>query len=384
MIAPKFYIRQGKKEESNIYVTFYINRKKINFSTKVSVLEKNWDEKKMMVKRSDINCNDKNRILEKIRSRISDVDVKYRLRDKKLTREIFIKNYNKPSDYDTFHEYCEVVMRRTRTTIEVNTVKSHKSVLKKLKEYKENLHFDDIDIEFLIAYKRYLIKDLGNNNNTASKNLAVIRKYVRAAIRDGYMETYPFSELSINRNAANIVFLDDEELKTLCHLYINGKYEEKHKSTLQFFLFMCFGSQHVGDAKMMKIEQFGERTFTYYRIKNRNSKPAPVEVPISATLRKIIDDIADGREKGYLFESLPEEQTMNRYLKVIARHAGIEKDISHRTGRHTFATIYLENNPNIRNLQEILGHSDSKTTMMYVHAMEKYKNDGVKCFDKFL
>ena len=194
----------------------------------------------------------------------------------------------------------------------------------------------------------------------------------------------PFSDFSISRSNSNIVFLDDDELKGLCREYNCKNYEEKHKTTFQCFLYMCFSSQHIGDARKMKIEQFNDDNFTYYRMKTKNKKPELITVPISAPLRKIVNELTDGRDKGPLFRNMPAEQTMNKYLKVIASNAGIKKEISHKTGRHTFATIFLEHNPNIKKLQEILGHSDSKTTMMYVHAMEKYKTAGVACFNNFM
>ena len=154
-------------------------------------------------------------------------------------------------------------------------------------------------------------------------------------------------------------------------------------STLQIFLFMCFGSQHIGDARAMKLEQFSNVSFTYFRMKTKERKPELVTVPLSAPVRIIVSDIVGNRKKGLIFENLPADQTMNEYLKAIAKHVGINKDISHKTGRHTFATIFLENNPNIRTLQSILGHSDIKTTMKYVHALKKAKQRGISCFDKF-
>lgn len=381
MVTIKFI--QSKAD--TIYVYFYVNRKKVFFSTRISCEKSCWDEEKMCVKRSDKDYANKNLMIENIRSRIVNVFVKYKLKDRKLTKELFMKQYNRPDDYDTFHEFCLAMLKTTSKNIELNTYRSHKGVLNKLLAFNPKLHFDDITSEFLISFKRYLIKEYGNNNNTACKNLSVIRKYVRMAIKEGYMEEYPFENMHISRSASNVIFLDDKELKTLCKFYERGNYDtDKYRKTLQLFLYMCFGSQHIGDALSMKIEQFGEKSYVYYRKKNRNSKPEPVEVPISRSLRIMIDEIAEGRTKGKLFVNMPEEQTMNEYLKFIAAEAGIFKNISHKTGRHTFATIYLQNNPNIRNLQSILGHSDSKTTMMYVHAMEKYKSAGVDCFNSFL
>ena len=362
---------------------FYINREKIHFSTKVECAKKNWNEKEMNVKKSDPDAADKNIVLSNIRSRISNVDVKYRLKDRKLTKEIFLRNYNRPDDYDTFHEFCNDYQKQIRRRICVNTKRMHDSVLKKLKEFAPDLYFDEINNDWLEDYVVHLKKDLLNNDNTAHKNMAVLRKYILAALRAGYMETNPFSDFSVKQSKPNITFLEEEELKLMHKKYKEGNIDEKYKATFQLFLYMCFGSQHVGDAKSMKIEQFSEITYSYYRMKLIGVKPQLVTVPISVPLRNLIADIAGTRKKGLLFENLPTDQTMNEYLKKIATFCGINKKITHKTGRHTFATIFLEYNPNPNTLKDILGHSDIKQTMIYVHALARTKQRGIGCFDNF-
>lgn len=71
------------------------------------------------------------------------------------------------------------------------------------------------------------------------------------------------------------------------------------------------------------MEQFNQNTFTYYRIKLRNSKPEPIVVPISQPLQILMKNIVGSRKKGPVFEKLLPDQTMNRYLKEIATIAGI-------------------------------------------------------------
>lgn len=385
MIKEKLYLRKAKSELSGmIYVLFYINRQKVHFSTKVECNEKNWSDKNMRIKSSDPASSDKNMILANIRSRISNVDVKYRLKDRKLTKDIFLRNYNRPDDFDTFHQFCDDYQKQIRRRITANTQRMHDSVLKKLNDKFPDLYFDEITKDWLEDYVVYLKKDLHNNDNTAHKNLAVLRKFVLAAIRAGYMETNPFADFSVKQSKSNIVFLEEDELKALWKNYQNFDMDEKYLSTYQIFLFMCFGSQHVGDAKAMKLEQFTEKTFSYYRMKLQGVKPQLVTVPISETLRKIVHDIVGNRKKGLIFEDLPADQTMNEYLKNIAEHVGIKKKITLKTGRHTFATIFLEYNPNPKTLQEILGHSTITQTMNYVHALARTKQRGIGCFDKLL
>jgi site-specific recombinase XerD len=65
------------------------------------------------------------------------------------------------------------------------------------------------------------------------------------------------------------------------------------------------------------------------------------------------------------------ESGLQKAVKIAARRANIDKQVSTHTMRHTFATRMLESGINIRVLQELLGHADVKTTEIYTHVMDK-------------
>ena len=116
----------------------------------------------------------------------------------------------------------------------------------------------------------------------------------------------------------------------------------------------------------------------YIRVKGKGSKErlVPIEgVAIDRVREWLVTRMGykvKPSEEDYVFVSLTRGSRLSRislfvYIKDYAERAGIKKNISPHTFRHSFATHLLEGGANLRAIQMMLGHEDISTTEIYMH-----------------
>jgi integron integrase len=80
-------------------------------------------------------------------------------------------------------------------------------------------------------------------------------------------------------------------------------------------------------------------------------------------------DLSKDPRTGVMRRHHLDEATIHRAIKTAVARVGIQKSVSSHTFRHSFATHGLQAGADIRTIQELLGHEDVSTTMIYTHVM---------------
>ncbi len=128
----------------------------------------------------------------------------------------------------------------------------------------------------------------------------------------------------------------------------------------------------VSEACVLRICDVGD-SFVKVRGKGKKDRVVPVGRKASDAIDRYLSEFRTqvSEENAPLFVSRSGKQ-INRIaiwtrIKVYAKAAGIAKEVSPHTLRHSFATHLLENGADLRLIQDMLGHEDIATTDRYTH-----------------
>ena len=136
-------------------------------------------------------------------------------------------------------------------------------------------------------------------------------------------------------------------------------------------MFSCFTGLRISDIQKLKQDDYFENYIIFIAQKTNKIQ----KIPLNKTAQNFINT------EGTLFDDDFRDQTINDYLKDIARICGIKKRVTFHVGRHTFATQFLITGGKVEVLQKLMGHSKMETTMIYVHIVDTQKEDQISQMD---
>jgi site-specific recombinase XerD len=146
----------------------------------------------------------------------------------------------------------------------------------------------------------------------------------------------------------------------------------KHKTIL---MLIYSAGLRVGEAVRLKIADIdsGRKLIHIHAAKGRKDR---YTVLAESVLEQLRNYYRQYRPLEYLFEGgngrkhIAERSVQNVFARAVQR-AGIRKSVSVHSLRHAFATHLLESGTDLRSIQELLGHSNIKTTEIYTHVSKR-------------
>jgi integrase/recombinase XerD len=162
------------------------------------------------------------------------------------------------------------------------------------------------------------------------------------------------------------VILSMEEVKRIIECTTNLK----HKTLLSL---IYSGGFRISEALNLELRDVDSERMLIH-IKNSKGNKDRYTLLSQKALVLLREYCAVYQPKRYLFEGQHAAQYSARaaqtLLKIAAHRAGVIKPIKLHSLRHSFATHLLENGTDIRYIQNLLGHSSPKTTMIYTHVSQ--------------
>jgi len=371
VIAKKDYIRIDGT--CALYIQIFHNGKRKRIPLGINVKLSSFDEKKQLIKgRSEI-AKDYNLIIGNKLADINKISVSYRLSETYLSLEKLIEELTNPNSKSDFIIFYDQELKKQKGLIKDSTYNQQKSTLKKLKEYKQKIFFQEINADFINEFKIYSKKILKNQDITLESSLKNLKKFLNIAYSKGIKTPLNPKDLKIKRHKGSRVFLNEAEIKKLYEYRESIFINDDNKNILDRFLFSCFTGIRISDIQNLLPENLSE-DFLFFK-SQKNGKFQKIRLGKSAL--KFIN-------RRTVFKGSYTDQFINERLKIIAKACDIGKHLTFHVSRHSFATNYLIKGGRVENLQKLLAHSSITDTMVYVHIVDSLVDDEIINLDSIL
>jgi site-specific recombinase XerD len=359
-----------------IYIQVFVNKVRKQFPIGLRIDPKHFDRKKQRVKASFVHQKDYNLIIEKELAKLNEIAVSYRLRNEYLTLDKLKKELDNGFSRSDFIKYYSFALesQKERQIIATSTYKQQKATLEKLKGFRTEIYFHQINEVLIEDFKVHLRKKLKNGENTVFTALKNLKKYLHLAFDDGITTPLPYNKIKVKRIKGNRDFLEDFEVANLYKYYKTSYINPTYKKVLKKFLFSCFTGLRISDVTTITQNNLIGDYLVFNAVKGNKFN----KIPLIDAAKEFIN------MQGPVFDDDLTEQCINENLKEIAKHCGIKKRVTFHVARHTFATNYLIKGGKVEELKELLGHSKIETTMIYVHIVKKHQNSNMQNLNNIL
>lgn len=243
-----------------------------------------------------------------------------------------------------------------------------------------------INEDFIIKYLDYL-KFIGKSDSTKTRITASLRSYFKYLTQNNIIKSNPSEGIKNPRTAKKMPgVLDSKEIMLLLSQPEGDSYKAiRDKAMLE--LLYATGIK-VSELINLSVNDVNLQIGILHTHGSKNERIIPI-YPTAAKhlgdyISKVRPILIQNDHEDKLFTNI-NGQPMSRQgfwkiIKYYADKAGIKEDITPHTLRHSFAAHLLENGAQLKDIKEMLGHSDISSTQIYAQLI---KNKYVQSYAKF-
>ena len=345
------------------------------FTTGMSIFEKDWDNIRQRAKTRYFGAERINNHLNMIVKKLTDIEDKLILEE---VDDIVEMVYNLYTGKDTStHSFIQLFQKRYEVASKMEGIKFAKYTLWKFKhimeqtqEYikwrygQEDIPLLKIDTSFVLGFEEYLLLEKKLAPITVNKVLQRVKQIIQYGIKCNYIKVDPFVEYKPLKTEKELVFLTEEELNMLENYQFA---QEKLGKVRDLYLFSVYTGLAYHEAfalqKKHLVMAFDKKLWIEMK---REKTGKAISVPLLPQAIQIIKKYDNGGDREAHVLPAISNQKINSYLKEIVEIVGINKKLTHHTARKTSATtILLYNDVPMEVVSKLLGHSSMAVTQKH-------------------
>jgi len=225
------------------------------------------------------------------------------------------------------------------------------------------------------------LKEREFSQSSISRKLACLRSFFKYMAREQLLTTNPASNIATPKREKKLPeFLSQDEMNKLLSAASDATKAGRRDRAIIETLYST--GMRVSELMCLNISDLD---FVGGTLKVQGKGKKERMVPIGGTAVRAVEAYLGDRTENEKQPSSPlflnkngtrlTDRSVRRILIKYAKRAGITKDISPHTIRHTFATHLLDRGADLRSVQDLLGHENLSTTQIYTHVTTKRLKD---------
>ncbi len=295
----------------------------------------------------------------------------------------------------TWLQWCDEYIQSAIDSENCKKMIQHKGVVRKriaayLKQIrKPDILLKDVNRDAISGLFKYMREDYRNpsqikaaGGKLADFTLVLFEETVKAifnkAVRDGLIPFNPVQDLAKEERFhvpdKHREYLTTDELKRFLAVETQTQAEQ---TVQKAFGFSCMTGLRLGDMQRLRwsdIKTIGEvQAVSIIQHKTKRL----VTVPLNELALSLLPPRPDNGEDGIIFPLVKKPDNVAKYVRRIKEKAGIEKDFTYHSSRHSAATLAITAGAELYSVSKILGHGSIVSTQVYASVTMEKKAEAV-------